>query len=103
MNKMRKVYKDKHDLLLKLLGPFEAKFEITGENAGHHVLLRSKTGESEEALIKKAAEHSVKVYGLSDSFTDKGKTSATVIIGYGGLSEDMISEGIEKLAKAWLG
>lgn len=102
LNKMRKVYKDKHDLLLKLLEPFKEQFEITGENAGHHVLLRAKSGESEESLIKKAAAHSVKVYGLSDSFTDKEKASATVIIGYGGLSEDMISEGIRKLAKAWL-
>ena len=41
LNKMRKIYKSKHDLLLELLEPFKTKFVITGENAGLHILLTS--------------------------------------------------------------
>jgi len=102
LNKMRKLYKEKHDLLMELLKPFEACFEITGENAGLHLLLTAKNGESEESLIRKAAAQGVKVYGLSDSFVDKKSDSSTVIIGYGGMSEEDMCTGIERLTQAWL-
>lgn len=102
LNKMRKVYKEKHDLLLELLAPFGDQFEIMGENAGLHLLLTSKTGETEENLIQKAAKCSVKVYGLSDCFVEQKRESATVLLGYGGMSEEEIRKGMELLAKAWL-
>lgn len=102
LNKMRKLYKEKHDLLLELLKPFDKQFEITGENAGLHLLLTSKNGETEEELIKKASRHSVKVYGLSDSFVSRKMDSATVLLGYGGMSEEEIRNGVKRLAEAWL-
>ena len=102
LNKMRKFYKDKHDMLMELLKPFGDQFEITGENAGLHLLLTAKNGEPEENLIRKAAAEGVKVYGLSESFIDKKAESSTVIIGYGGMSEENMRQGIERLAHAWL-
>jgi GntR family transcriptional regulator/MocR family aminotransferase len=102
LNKMRKFYKEKHDLLMELLKPFEAYFEITGENAGLHLLLTAKNGESEESLIQKAATQGVKVYGLSDSFVDKKINSSTVILGYGGMSEENMRQGVERLERIWL-
>ena len=39
LNRMRGVYRMKHDLLLDLLGPFRADFRIQGELAGLHLLL----------------------------------------------------------------
>jgi len=101
LNKMRKAYKVKHDKLLELLRPFGERFEITGENAGLHLLLTSRNGESEEMLIQKAAEQSVKIYGLSESIIGEVRGSSTVIIGYGGLSEEQLQEGVERLMKAW--
>lgn len=103
LNKMRKYYKDKHDLLLELLKPFEKDFEITGENAGLHLLLTSKTGRTEEALLEKAHMQGVKIYGLSDSLSDGTKdTSHTVLLGYGSLTMEEIVEGVEALKQAWL-
>ena len=103
LNKMRKFYKEKHDLLLELLKPFGDRFEITGENAGLHLLLTAKDGESEESLIRKATAEGVKVYGLSDSFIDKKADSSTVILGYGGMTEENVCRGMERLGQAWLG
>ena len=101
LNKMRKVYKGKHDKLLELLQPFESRFEITGENAGLHLMLTSKTGETEEWLIRQAARESIKVYGLSESFISENRSSSTIILGYGGLSEGQLQEGIARLKEAW--
>ena len=101
LNKMRKVYRDKHDLLLELLRPFQGTFEITGENAGLHLLLTAGDGRTEARLIREASEQSVKIYGLSESYIDKTPRSSTVILGYGGMSEHQLREGIARLKQAW--
>ncbi|MBR6666491.1 MAG: PLP-dependent aminotransferase family protein [Lachnospiraceae bacterium] len=102
LNKMRKYYRDKHDLLLEELKPFEKEFDITGENAGLHLLLTSKSGRTEAELIEKAGRYGVKIYGLSDSLSDSTKdTSYTVILGYGSLSMREIKDGVEALKQAW--
>ena len=60
LNKMRKVYKEKHDILLEELRPFLKKYRLSGEYAGLHVLLSSKGAADEEALIRKAEEKGVR-------------------------------------------
>lgn len=108
LNKMRKVYRAKHDLLLGELKGWETDFAVSGENAGLHVLLADKRGRDEESLVRAAAEADVKVYGMKafrmkeDSPpTGETKVPATLILGYGGLSETEIREGIERLKKVW--
>ena len=102
LNKMRKVYKSKHDLMVGKCRELEAQFELSGENAGLHVLLRSKTGKTEKELIARAAGCGIKVYGLSDGYITAEKPEThTVLLGYGGLSEEEIKKGMEYLKKAW--
>ena len=67
LNKMRKVYKEKHDILLEELRPFLKKYRLSGEYAGLHVLLSSKGAADEEALIRKAEEKGVRLYGLHEA------------------------------------
>ena len=104
LNKMRKHYRGKHDLLLEELEPFKEDFVISGENAGLHLLLRGKGRSTEKELIKKAEEVGVKVYGLSGAFVSQKESGgeAVIILGYGGLSDAEIQQGIERLKKAWL-
>ena len=103
LNKMRKVYREKHDMLLEALEPFRRDFEITGENAGLHMLLKDKKGRSETELIDAAMEQGAKVYGLSDFvISDKAsKNGSGILIGYGALTEEEILDGVDKLKKAW--
>lgn len=106
LNKGRKIYKEKHDLLLECLKPFLRDFRLSGENAGLHVLLTSKKGVTERKLRESAAEQGVKVYGVSDAYLEilgeEPPETNTVILGYAGLGLKEIEEGIEKLKKAWL-
>ena len=122
LNKMRKQYREKHDLLLNELKPFEKAFRITGSNAGLHVILTDKKGRAEEELARMAADVDVKVYRMQDfrmkdsemqekDFTaDDAKTvrrkasdeSAMLILGYGALTTEEIREGIALLKKVWL-
>ena len=105
LNKMRKLYRAKHEMMLECLGPLEEKFSLSGENAGLHLLLTSKEGREEAELIRMAGQQQVKVYGLSDSFIGKkgeGRESFTVLLGFGALTQEEIKEGADRLKKAWL-
>ena len=91
LNKMRKIYRGKHNLLLRLLEPFEEKFEITGEGAGLHVILYSKDEKlTEDELLKKAKKEGCHVYGMSQYYVEQKQTiitGASVLIGYASLTE----------------
>ncbi len=102
LNKMRKIYRMKHDLLLECLKPFGQRFEISGEHGGLHLLLTAKGSMAEQELIQAAAKQGVKVYGLSDSMVDISKRRATILLGFGGLENEEIVEGVGLLEKAWL-
>ena len=112
LNKMRKEYRMKHDLLLGELKAFEKDFVVSGGNAGLHILLKDLRGRSEEILAQEAESEDVKVYCMSafqlkkpDMETineKKQKNPATMILGYGGMSEEEIEEGIRRLKKVWI-
>lgn len=103
LNRMRAIYKGKHDLLLSCLRDLENRFAIRGEYAGLHVLLTCRRGVGEEGLAKQAALEGVRVYGMSDCFirpTDSIYAS-TVMLGYARLGEEEIERGISLLKRAW--
>lgn len=102
LNKMRKIYREKHDLLLGELKTIEGDFRISGENAGLHLLLRSKKGCNEKELVEAAALAGVRVYGLSESCVgEPAPDNSTVILGYAALGKEQIIEGMKLLKMAW--
>ena len=113
LNKMRKQYRMKHDLLLNEIRPLEKSFHVTGGNAGLHILLTDTRGRSEKALEEAARTQGVKTYRLgefrmgdcpaSDKTTEQNRflMPSTMILGYGGLSMEEIQEGVGILKKVW--
>ena len=103
LNRMREIYKGKHDVLLGELKPLEKRFEITGEFAGLHVLLKDKKKETEQSLLEKAAKNRVRVYELSGFYMEEAqaKETSTIVLGYAGLTEEKIRKGVEFLREAF--
>ncbi|MDO4321063.1 MAG: PLP-dependent aminotransferase family protein [Lachnospiraceae bacterium] len=104
LNKMRAVYKGRHDVLLEELRAFRRVCRISGENAGVHILLTFTNGMKEAEAVSRAAERGVKVYGLSWYFVGEAKLPAeeTVILGYANLQEEEIRDAAACLKEAWL-
>lgn len=114
LNRMRAVYKGRHDLLLECLkqnGVLDI-CQVAGENAGVHILLEFAEGKSEKEVIERAAEAGVRVYGLSDYCVNipsenSGENASyrnmppTVILGYANMKEEEIEEAVRRLARAW--
>lgn len=112
LNKMRKIYREKHDFVLGLLAPFEDKFQISGENAGLHLLLTSKDAVPEEELLATARSKGVELHGINascmrserenkDNSPGKFSFQNTVLLGYGALEKEELEKGIEALKEAW--
>ena len=104
LNRMRKIYKGKHDVLLESLKGFRKKFVIRGDYAGSHILLSAKYEVEEQWLKEKAEAKGIKVYGLSDyviANENYSKMSATIIIGYAGMEPGDIEKGIGILKEVW--
>ncbi|MDK2942346.1 MAG: GntR family transcriptional regulator / MocR family aminotransferase, partial [Acetobacterium sp.] len=59
VNKMRKVYKGKRIVLMNALKQWGDRVKITGENAGHHLLVQLDNGLTEEAMYTRALAQGV--------------------------------------------
>ncbi len=102
LNKMRALYKGRHDVLLAHLKPLTPYCRISGEHAGVHLLLTFPAGKTEAELIQVAAEHQIKVYGLSEYATQQKETgSATILLGYANMLEEDIIEATKVLCEVW--
>jgi len=104
LNKMRSLYKTRHDILMNELKTFEDSFTITGDNAGIHILLTAKFKTTEQELISLAKAVGIKVYPLSNHFISSDinvSNNATVIIGYANISNNDIILGMHILKQAW--
>lgn len=104
LNKMRALYKNRHDVLLACLKKMGDSFRISGEHAGVHLLLRFEDDRKEEELIRKAKESGIRVYGLSQYCIKPDKNEegqATILLGYANMSEEAIREAAALLKTAW--
>lgn len=104
---LRKIYlvnKRKHDVLVHAIQEFMGNnIIIHGKNAGLHILLEFNNGLTEKELITKAKTYGVKVYPVSIFWTRVEKyPNNMVLLGFGGMPESDIIEGIKILKEAWL-
>ena len=110
INRMRTLYRRKRDLFLQALSPYKQKLQISGTDAGLHLLCRVRNGMTEEELVENAKKAAAKVYGISSYYLfDKTSDAAsrpvppksTVLLGYASLSDDQIIRGVSSLAEVW--
>lgn len=100
LNKMRKIYKSRHDQLLSSCKKYLKNVTISGENAGLHLLLHYHGEKTERELLQMAAEREIKVYGMSDTYIGRlpEDWQPTLILGYAGLREEEIEKGVRILS-----
>lgn len=102
LNRIRKLYKGRHDTLMGCLRTFHEICTISGENAGVHMLLHFNGDATEEELIQKAGKKGVRVYGLSQYYIDPpSDLKPTILLGYANLSEDRMKEAMKLLEEVW--
>ncbi|MBA4538148.1 PLP-dependent aminotransferase family protein [Bacillus aquiflavi] len=102
LNKMRNVYRKKQHMLVASIKKYIGnKATIIGEKSGLHILLQVHNQMSELELIKNALKKKVKIYPTSIYYEQYKADKPMVLLGFGGLSETEIDEGIKLLKDAW--
>ncbi|KOS63578.1 GntR family transcriptional regulator [Lysinibacillus sp. FJAT-14222] len=102
LNRMRKVYRKKHEKLTSILENYSNQIKITGEQAGMHILLDVQHALSEKQLQQLASNAEIGIYPLSDYRLDYSTTSqAQFLLGFGGIPVHEIEPSIEKLMDCW--
>lgn len=95
INRMRKLYRSRHDALLEALQAFQNHIYIQGENAGLHLLVTIRTAMREQDLIDAGKAAGIRLYGLSDHYiAPVSAPYPSLLFGYANLSEEEIRTGI---------
>ena len=104
VNRMRIYYRSRRQCLVDALEPLSPWMEILGQPAGHHLTLRLSNGMTEEELVASAKALGVRVYPISPYFLDGVPEAhqSTVLLGFGGLTDEEIRLGAGLLIRAWV-
>ncbi len=95
------LYRRKNALFTEKLGAIPGA-ALSGQDAGLHFLL-TLPRLTEEELVARAAEESVRVAPLSQYCHRAEPRPSTVVLGYAGLTEEELTRAAELLARAWNG
>lgn len=94
----------KHDLLINTINEIMGdEVIIHGENGGLHILLEFNNGLKEKELIERAKKSGVLVSAVSTFWMNKNNYSDNIVmIGFGGMPEHEIVDGIKALKNSLL-
>ena len=102
LNRLRKRYKTRHDILMKELKRFGDRVRLSGSNAGSYVVLEWLGKMSEEELLKAAKQQKMKLYPLSHyMIAPYFRMYPTFLMGFAQLSEEEIAAAVTLLIDVW--
>lgn len=102
LNRMRKVYKAKHDTLIREIKKANLPVKVVGDGAGLHIVLEYGTqvddAQKIEQILKEKAWHAgIRVYPIGEYYIEERKRCPAIILGYAKVSQDEIIEGVCRL------
>jgi GntR family transcriptional regulator/MocR family aminotransferase len=99
LRRMRTLYDNRRQALVRALKHnFGDRARILGENAGMHLTVRLRTKLREDEVVRRAADTGVGVVSARIYYMGNAPANEFVL-GYAGLSERRIQEGVRRLAK----
>ncbi|MMZ60344.1 HTH-type transcriptional regulatory protein GabR [compost metagenome] len=103
VRRMRKVYRRKNEqLVASLQHHFSDHITILGHHAGMHLVVQIHSEHSEVELLNIAKEAGIRVASAAFYWNTRKETEQkTFIIGFGGISIELIDEGISLLREVW--
>ncbi|MBM7867167.1 MocR-like pyridoxine biosynthesis transcription factor PdxR [Heliomicrobium gestii] len=99
--RMKKVYKSRRAQVVQELNRFfSGAIRIGGDAAGLHLVAQFPGHVLDEKALSRCRSAGVRVYPVEDRALLKGHHSDKILLGYGHLAEEQITEGIRRLAFA---
>ncbi|MGJ7913360.1 PLP-dependent aminotransferase family protein [Neobacillus sp. LXY-1] len=102
LNRMRKIYRKKREKLTQIFETFYPNVQITGDQAGMHILISVPLSNREEQLKQMAAKDHISIYPISDYLLSPiDYKDPTFLLGFGGIPIEDIEKGIHQLMNCW--
>ena len=99
---MRKIYRKKHDKVIQTFSTYYPEVQITGEEAGMHLLIHVPSEVTEHELVQRAKSQGILISSLSTYlFEENERNQATFLVGFGGIPFEQIDEAIHALMAAF--
>lgn len=102
LNRMRKIYRKKHDKLKHTLSTYYPEVTITGDQAGMHVLLSVPIDKSIEQLKQLANDCGISITPVTNYLLKPIEYEhPTFLLGFGGIPLNEIENAIHQLMRCW--
>jgi GntR family transcriptional regulator/MocR family aminotransferase len=100
LRRMRTLYNRRRGALVQALSRhFGDEVTVFGESAGMHLVIDLRTRHSNAEVIRRAADVGVGISSVEQYYLRRPPANR-FLLGYGGLSERQIAQGISRLAEA---
>ena len=100
LNRMRKIYREKHDVMLSELQKYPEKVKVHGDYAGLYVIAEVRTKKSEEQMVREAAEKEIYLRPLSAYYKNSETAGKPAfLLGFAVPDTDTIKRGISLLCE----
>lgn len=98
ISRMKKIYHQRQQSVIKALeDSFPGKYIISGHSTGLHLIAEFPDAEFTEKIQKDANNAGVRIHPVESLAIEKGRHCSKIVIGYGHLTADEITEGIRRL------
>ena len=94
LSRMRNIYKEKHDLLIKEIKKLNSDIQIYGHGAGAHIIVRFPVSDQKE-FQKKLRQKGVMIYPLSWYYIEGKPLKEEYILGFTRMKKEDMIKGIE--------
>ena len=102
LNRMRKIYRKKHDKCIEVFSTYYPQITISGDAAGTNILIAFNHEKSERELQQIARQNSIYILPLSNYYlTEQYYSNRTFLLGFGNLQLQDIEPYIHQLMKVW--
>lgn len=102
LNRMRKIYRKKHDKCIEVFSNHYPQITISGDAAGTNILIAFHHEKSEQGLQQIARQNSINILPLSTYYlTEQHYSKRTFLLGFGNLQLHDIERYIHQLMKVW--
>src|SRR5205085_1327613 len=99
VRRTRSLYEHRRQSVIKALHDnFGEHVTILGDNAGINVLIRLRSQLSDEEIVARARDEEVGIVSTK-AFYSGSSPQGEFLLNYGGLKEELIAEGIARLAR----
>lgn len=96
LNRMRKKYKEKHDVVLSVLRKYDDVIRVTGDYAGLYVIAENISGKSESEIIRETEEQGIYVRPLSTYYGKVPENyKPAFLIGFAAPGIEQLREGMD--------